>query len=70
MRKLLVMISILIIASIMLSACGTSPTPAVQDPTEPAAPVVEDPTEPAAPVVEDPTEPAAPASKIKVRWFT
>jgi multiple sugar transport system substrate-binding protein len=69
MRKLMVVFSTLIIASMMLAACAPSPTPAVQDPTEPAPPVVEDPTEPAQPVVQDPTEPAPPTSKIRVRWF-
>jgi len=69
MRKILVVISLLIIASILFAACASSPTPVDQDPTEPAPPVVEDPTEPAPPVVEDPTEPAPPATKVRVRWF-
>jgi multiple sugar transport system substrate-binding protein len=77
MRKLLVVISTLIIASLMFAACTPTQPPAVQEPAapaveEPAAPAVEE--EPAAPAVEEPAapaveEPAAPATKTRVRWF-
>lgn len=58
MKKLLYVLSLLIIASMVLTACGT---PA----GEPAA------TEPAAPAEPAATEPAAPAStdKVQIRWF-
>ena len=57
MKKLLYVLSLLIIASMVLTACGGGAEPAA---TEPAAPA-----EPAA------TEPAAPAStdKVQIRWF-
>ena len=58
MKKLLYVLSLLIIASMVLTACGA---PA----EEPAA------TEPAAPAEPAATEPAAPAStdKVQIRWF-
>jgi len=61
MKKLLYVLSLLIIASMVLAACGSSATeaPAVE---EPAAPAVE---EPAAPAVEEP----AAMDKVQIRWF-
>jgi multiple sugar transport system substrate-binding protein len=63
MKKLLYVLSLLIIASMVLAACGGSSAPA----EEPAAPA----EEPAAPA----EEPAAPAEepamdeKVQIRWF-
>lgn len=56
MKKLFYLLSLLIIASMVLSACGTpeAETPAAEEPAAPA------PEEPAAP---------APTEKIKIRWY-
>jgi multiple sugar transport system substrate-binding protein len=68
MKKLLSVLSLLIIASMVLTACGGG-QPAATEPaaTEPAAtePAATEPeaTEPAA------TEPAASGDKIQLRWF-
>src|SRR5688572_18112298 len=66
MKKLLSVLSLLIIASMVLTACGA---PAATEPaaTEPAA------TEPAAtePAATEPaaTEPAASGDRVQIRWF-
>ena len=59
MKKLLYLLSLLIIASMVLAACGGGATEAPAE--EPAAPA----DEPAAPA----EEPAAPADKVQIRWF-
>jgi multiple sugar transport system substrate-binding protein len=59
MKKLFYLLSLLIIASMVLTACGGAATEAPAD--EPAAPA----DEPAAPA----EEPAAPADKVQIRWF-
>jgi multiple sugar transport system substrate-binding protein len=83
MKKMLFVTSLLIIASMILAACGTPAAPATEAPAQPAAP--EAPAEPVA--TEAPAEPAAPeapaatptltpypvanceAGKTCVRWF-
>lgn len=60
MKKLLYVLSLLIIASMVLTACGGGAEPAATEPAAPAEPAA---TEPAAPA-----EPAA-SDKIQVRWF-
>ena len=60
MKKLLYVLSLLIIASMVLTACGGGAEPAATEPATPAEPAA---TEPAAPA-----EPAA-SDKIQVRWF-
>jgi multiple sugar transport system substrate-binding protein len=61
MRKLTFILSMLIVLSVILSACAGSPT---------AVPTVDTPGETTAPAAPAPTdEPAAPVSKVKVRWF-
>ena len=61
MKKLLYVLSLLIIASMVLTACGTpAEEPAATEPAAPAEPAA---TEPAAPA-----EPAA-SDKVQVRWF-
>ncbi len=65
MKKLLSVLSLLIIATMVLTACG-APAPTEPAATEPAA------TEPAAtePEATEPaTEPAASGDKIQLRWF-
>jgi peptide/nickel transport system substrate-binding protein len=63
MKKLLYFLSILIIASMVLSACQTATeTPAVEEP-EVEEPVVEEP-EVEEPVVEEPVDPAAVAAAL------
>jgi multiple sugar transport system substrate-binding protein len=64
MKKLLYVLTALVIASMLLTACGGAAT---QAPVEPAAPAATE--EPAAPAATE--EPAAPADsgKTKVRWF-
>jgi multiple sugar transport system substrate-binding protein len=59
MKKLLYLLSLLIITSMVLAACGGGATEAPAE--EPAAPA----EEPAAPA----EEPAAPADKVQIRWF-
>ena len=59
MKKLLYLLSLLIIASMVLSACGGSATEAPAE--EPAAPA---PVEPTA----APAEPAM-SEKVQIRWF-
>jgi len=61
MKKMLFVTSLLIIASMILAACGTPAAPATEAPAAPAA--TEKPAEPAAPAAtEKPAEPAAPAA--------
>jgi multiple sugar transport system substrate-binding protein len=63
MKKLLYVLSLLIIASMVLAACGGAATEAPAEPAEePAAPAEEPTAEPA-------EEPAAPAEKVQIRWF-
>ena len=68
MKKLLSVLSLLIIASMVLTACGGGQPTATEPPaaTEPAATEPEA-TEPAA--TEPATEPAASGDKIQLRWF-
>jgi multiple sugar transport system substrate-binding protein len=70
MRKSLFLISMLIIASLVLGACGTPAAPtSAPEPTSPAA-VVEPTTAVVAPTTApQPTSPPASTSKIRVRWF-
>ncbi len=73
MKKMsILLVSLLVVVSLLMSACGPAPTeaPPAEEPTE--APAVEEPTE--APAVEEPTEepveeeePAAEA--VEIRWF-
>jgi multiple sugar transport system substrate-binding protein len=74
MRKLLYVVSALIVLSMLLGAC--SPAPAT--PVAPAAPAVEEPAAPApaaeepaapAPVAEEPAAPPPASGKTRVRWF-
>jgi multiple sugar transport system substrate-binding protein len=70
MRKSLFLISMLIIASLVLGACGTpsAPTTAPQ-PTSPPA-VVEPTTAVVAPTTApQPTSPPATSNRIRIRWF-
>lgn len=66
MRKLMYVISMLVIAGMLLTACAPKATeaPAVEEPAV-EQPAVEEP------VVEEPVveEPAAPTEKTQVRWF-
>src|SRR5688572_24167816 len=70
MKKLLSVLSLLIIATMVLTACG-APAPTEPAATEPAAtePAATEPaaTEPEA--TEPATEPAASGDKIQLRWF-
>ncbi|PKO04634.1 MAG: sugar ABC transporter substrate-binding protein [Chloroflexi bacterium HGW-Chloroflexi-3] len=68
MKKFSILFVIVLVFSMLLSACGTpaTPAPAVEEPAAPAEPAVEEPAAPAAPAVE---EPAAPVKKVKIRWF-
>ena len=67
MKKLLYVLSLLVIASMVLTACGGAPAATEPAATEPAA------TEPAAtePAATEPaaTEPAASGDKVQIRWF-
>ena len=56
-RNLYTLLSLVILASMMLAACGGGAEPAAPAPEEPAAPAPAEPAEPAAPA---PEEPAAP----------
>ncbi len=64
MKKILSVLSLLIVASMLLAACGGGAAPATEAPAEPAA--TEAPAEPAA--TEAPAEPAA-TEKTQIRWF-
>ncbi|RPI34362.1 MAG: extracellular solute-binding protein, partial [Chloroflexota bacterium] len=79
MKKLLYILSILVIASMILSACATPTTapttapeptqaPAAEEPEATEAPAAEEPEPTDAPVVEEPTEEPA-ADKVQIRWF-
>ena len=61
MKKLLYLLSLLIIASMVLSACGGATEEPAAPAEEPAAPPTDEPAAPA-------EEPAAP-EKVQVRWF-
>ena len=65
MKKLFFVLSLLIIASMVLTACGGGQPAATDEPaaTEPAA------TEPAATDEPAATEPAASSDKVQIRWF-
>jgi multiple sugar transport system substrate-binding protein len=74
MRKLLYVVSALIVLSMLLGAC--SPAPAAPEPAAPAAPAAEEPAapapaaeEPAAPAAEEPAAPPPASGKTRVRWF-
>ncbi len=60
MRKLFYLLSLLVVASMLLAACGGTPT---QEPAAPAEPA--SPTEPASPAEPAPAEPAPAALKSK-----
>jgi len=62
MKKLLYLLSLLIIASMVLSACGGGAT------EEPAAPA-EEPAAPAAQPTTAPAEEPAAMEKVQIRWF-
>jgi len=61
MKKLLYVLSLLLIASMVLTACGGGQPAATEAPAEPAA------TEPAA--TEPPATEAATGDKVQIRWF-
>ena len=73
MKKLLTLLSLLMIASMVLAACQPAATeePVVEEPVaeEPVAeePVVEEPT--AAPAETEPTAEPVASDKVQIRWF-
>jgi multiple sugar transport system substrate-binding protein len=77
MRKLMYVVSALIVLSMVLAACAPAATPVAPAPAEPAAPAAPAAEEPAAPApatevpaAVEPAAPAAPTSgKTQVRWF-
>ena len=69
MKKLLYLLSILIIASMVLAACRPTSTPApAVEPQAPAEPAQAEPTKAPEPT-QAPAQPAATTDKVRIRWF-